>query len=94
MQKLVLALFIFNVGLISGQTPAMNAHSANRIWIANTSVHSEPGISNTGIDILIKDGIIEYVGHSPSDTLAYLFTNGVNWLLGLLAQPFNDRTCS
>lgn len=27
-------------------------------------------------------------------TLAYLFTNGVNWLLGLLAQPFNDRTCS
>jgi imidazolonepropionase-like amidohydrolase len=76
MQKLVLALFIFSVGAISGQTPAMNAHSANRIWIANTTVHSEPGISNTGIDVLIKDGIIEYVGYSPSDTLNCLKIDG------------------
>eukprot|EP00956_Cyclotella_meneghiniana_P011794 scaffold16580_cov37-Cyclotella_meneghiniana.AAC.2 len=27
-------------------------------------------------------------------TLVYLFSNGRNWLLSLMAEPFNDRTCS
>lgn len=65
-----------SVGVVCGQAPAMNPHSSNRIWITNTTVHPQPKISNSGVHILIKDGIIEYVGSSPSDTLNYLKIDG------------------